>query len=194
MLSVTTKTGDKGESGLANGQRVGKDSLVFEVIGTLDELNSWLGLIAVKMGTAFKAHKKYIYEIQDTLFYIGAEVAQSPKAKLAAAAVEKLEKNSDELQNSMQGNWHTKFLLPGGTELGAHLDLARTVCRRSERLMVRLTKEQLLSPTLLQYINRLSDYLYVLRCFVNMQEQYHEKQFDSRYKQEFLPESSDETL
>ncbi len=180
MLSVTTKTGDKGESGLANGQRVSKDSLVFEVIGTLDELNSWLGLIAVKMGTGFEEHKKYVYEIQDTLFYIGAEVAQSPKAKLVQAAVSKLEKNSDELQGSMKGNWHTKFLLPGGTELGAHLDIARTVGRRCERLMVRLANEATLSPTLLKYINRLSDYLYVLRCFVNLQEQYHEKQFESQ--------------
>jgi cob(I)alamin adenosyltransferase len=179
MLSITTKTGDKGESGLANGQRAGKDHLIFEVVGTLDELNSWLGLVAVKMGVAFEDHKKYIYEIQDTLFYVGAEIAQSPKAKLAQTAVTKLENRSDALQKSMTKNWITKFLLPGGTELGAHLDIARTVCRRCERLMVTFSRQEKVSPAVLRYINRLSDYLYVLRCFVNLQEQYQEKKFES---------------
>lgn len=179
MLSITTKTGDKGESGLANGQRVGKDQLVFEVVGTLDELNSWLGLVAVKLGEAFEDHKKYIYEIQDTLFYVGAEIAQSPKAKLSQAAVTKLEKRSDTLQKSMEKNWVTKFLLPGGTELGAHLDIARTVCRRCERLVVAFSRQERVSQVVLRYVNRLSDYLYVLRCFVNQQEQYQEKKFES---------------
>ncbi len=179
MLSITTKTGDKGESGLANGQRVGKDHLVFEVVGTLDELNSWLGLVAVKMADSFDEHKKYIYEVQDTLFYVGAEIAQSPKAKLSSSAVTKLERRSESLQKSMEKNWITKFLLPGGTELGAHLDIARTVCRRCERLVVAFDHHEKVSPTVMRYINRLSDYLYVLRCFVNQQEQYQEKKFES---------------
>jgi cob(I)alamin adenosyltransferase len=182
MLSITTKTGDKGESGLANGQRVSKDHLVFEVVGTLDELNSWLGLVATKMDTTFKDHKDYLYEIQDTLFYVGAEVAQSPKAKLSSTAVTKLERRSEALQKSMEKNWITKFLLPGGTELGAHLDIARTVCRRCERLMVAFSHQEKISSTLLRYLNRMSDYLYVLRCYVNLQEKYQEKKFESEKK------------
>ncbi len=178
MISITTKTGDNGESALANGQRLAKDSNFFEVIGTLDELNSWLGLVAAKWSDRSSSHLDFIYKIQDTLFVVGAEVAKSPKAKLVEAVLLDLELHSQNLQNSLKEDWHTKFLLPGGTELAAHLDITRTVCRRCERLMVRHNKECSLSPTLLQYINRLSDYLYLLRCVVNYQLTYKEKKFE----------------
>lgn len=177
MISVTTKTGDKGSTGLANGERLPKSDLLFEVIGTLDELNSWLGLVAVKLGKAGQAHRDWLYSIQDTLFYVGAELARSPKAKLAESQVEALEAYGKELEEKMPGEWHTQFLLPGGTELGAQLDIARTVCRRCERLVVHYSQAQTVSPVILRYVNRLSDFLYLLRCFVNQQQQYHEKKF-----------------
>jgi len=176
-ISITTKTGDYGESGLANGQRLGKDSLTFEVIGTLDELNSWLGLVVAKLGESFQTHTQNLYTIQETLFYIGAEVARSPKAKLKAAAVTELEEWAKDLQTELEDNWHTKFVLPGGTELGGFLDVTRTVCRRCERVVVSLHAQEPLSEYILQYLNRLSDYVYLLRCFVNQQEQYQEKLF-----------------
>lgn len=177
-INITTKTGDAGQSGLANGQRTGKDQLVFEVIGTLDELNSWLGLIAVKLNTSFQTYQQQLYQIQDTLFYIGAEVAASPKAKLTQTQVEELEEWQAALQEKLADNWHTKFVLPGGTEVGAYLDITRTVARRCERIAVSYSQNAELSPIILVYLNRLSDYLYLLRCFVNQHEEYQEKLFE----------------
>jgi cob(I)alamin adenosyltransferase len=178
LLSVSTKTGDKGTSSLANGERVGKDSQIFDVIGNLDELNSWLGLVAVKMKTEFPSHREYILELQNTLFYIGAEVAQSSKATLSKKALTTLEKNAEAIQDLMKDGWHSKFVLPGGTELGGWLDIARTVCRRCERSMVQLDTERELNPILIKYLNRLSDYIYLLRCFVNHALEYPEQLFE----------------
>lgn len=177
MISVSTKTGDAGKTSLANGQRLSKDHPVFGVIGELDELNSWLGLIAAMFENQFEDHKRFLYVIQDTLFYIGAELALSPKAKLKAEALTLLEKHSEELQKSMTEGWHTRFLLPGGTQLGGFIDVARTVCRRAERALVAYAVEEKVSPMLLKYVNRLSDYLYVLRCFVNHAVAYKEQEF-----------------
>ena len=182
MNSVSTKTGDKGESGLANGQRMGKDELIFEVLGTQDEVNSWLGLSVAKLSDHFAQQKEFLLEIQDTLFYIGAELAKSPKAKLTQDKLTKLEKTSEELQSSMQEGWTTKFILPGGNESAAVIDIARTISRRLERLIVKLSRQQQISPLIFQYINRLSDYLFVLRSFVNHEEKYQEKKFDPSYK------------
>ncbi len=178
-LSISTKTGDDGTTGLANGKRVQKDAPIMEVIGTLDELNSWLGLVAAHCGSEFPAQRKFLYKIQDTLFYVGAELAQSPKAQLHQKSLSELEKHADQLQQSMAEGWHTKFLLPGGTVLGGYLDVARTVSRRLERRVVTLRREQSVSATVLQYLNRLSDFLYLLRCFVNTAVEYREQQFDA---------------
>lgn len=183
IISVTTKTGDKGQSSLANGKRLSKADLHFEVVGNLDELNSWLGLVVVKLGSSFAGTKTYLETIQDTLFYIGAEVAASPKARLKQSALIRLEKTTHQLQEALADDWHTRFILPGGTEIGAHLDIARTVCRRAERSLIVLSEQiaaqgdRTLNPILPKYLNRLSDYLYVLRCFVNDQQGYSEKEF-----------------
>ncbi|MBL8015598.1 MAG: cob(I)yrinic acid a,c-diamide adenosyltransferase [Candidatus Doudnabacteria bacterium] len=185
-ISITTKTGDRGESGLANGQRLGKDSAVFEVIGNLDEVNSWLGLVAAKLGEAFAPHKQFLYQVQDTLFYIGAEIARSPKAKLQVQAVKDLEHQQALLTKELEDNWHTKFLLPGGTELGGYLDVARTVARRAERSTLAYHRQEPVSDIVIQYLNRLSDYLYLLRCFVNQQEQYTEKEFEAQAESSYL--------
>ncbi|HEX7018067.1 MAG TPA: cob(I)yrinic acid a,c-diamide adenosyltransferase [Patescibacteria group bacterium] len=179
MLLVSTKTGDKGTSGLANGQRVGKEEFIFEVLGSQDEVNSWIGLSLAKLSDHFQPQKKFLLEIQDTLFYIGAEIAQSPKAKLSEAKLQKLEKESEELQAAMGQDWTTKFLYPGGNEAAATLDVTRTVVRRLERLVVRYAQTTDVSPLILKYVNRLSDYIFVLRCYVNHQEKYQEKKFDS---------------
>ena len=183
MLSISTKTGDHGETGLANGQRLSKADLVFEVLGAQDELNSWLGLAIAKLDSQFDEQKNFLLKVQDDLFYIGAELARSPKKeKLSAAALTQLEKISEQLQENMAENWATQFLYPGGTETAAILDLARTVCRRFERLLIQYQQQQSISQSTLQYINRLSDYLYVLRCWVNQRENYQEKKFFSYAK------------
>lgn len=183
MQSISTKTGDKGESGLANGKRVAKTNQTFEVLGELDELNSWLGLIVVKLEDTFHDHRHFLLKVQDTLFYIGAEIAQSPKAKLTNDQLQELEQVADKLQQEMREGWITKFLLPGGTELGAWLDIARTVCRRVERHAWVLNDTTPISPTVLKYLNRLSDYLYLVRCFVNQAVEYAEKPFEATYKE-----------
>lgn len=179
-ISITTKTGDQGLTTLASGQRLSKDSVVFGVIGDLDELNSWLGLVAAMLGESFSDHKQFIYHIQDTLFYIGAEVAQSPTANLTPQAVTDLEEQQAILYRELEDNWHTKFLLPGGTQLGGYLDVTRSVARRVERAVVAYHQQQAVSAVVRQYLNRLSDYLYLLRCFVNQQEQYVEKEFHAQ--------------
>lgn len=176
-IVVTTKTGDTGESGLANGQRVAKSSSFFTVIGDLDELNSFLGLVAAMCEGDFPRERSKLLKIQDTLFYIGAEVAQSPKAKLSSTKVIQLEKWQDTLEQSLEANWHTKFVLPGGTPLGAYTDVARTVCRRAERSLWAHNEEHKLRPALQKYLNRLSDYLYILRCYFNQQREYRENYF-----------------
>jgi cob(I)alamin adenosyltransferase len=177
MISVSTKTGDKGTSGLASGKRLGKEELIFEVLGTQDELNSWLGVCIAKLSGSFKDQKEFLYQVQDTLFYIGAELAQSPKAKLQQETLTLLENNSDHLQKQMKEGWTTKFIYPGGNEVAAWIDVTRTISRRLERLIVKYSREETVSPLILQYVNRLSDYLFVLRCFVNSHENYEERRF-----------------
>lgn len=180
MTSISTKTGDKGETSLASGRRVPKDDLIFAAIGTVDELNSWLGLVVAKFGEQFGREKKQLLKVQDDLFYLGAELAQSPTTKLKSASLGWVERGVEKLQTLMSDDWHSKFLLPGGTELGAYLDIARTVCRRAERKLVALNNRESVRPLLIKYLNRLSDYLYVLRCFVNHSAEYKEKQFNSK--------------
>ena len=181
MTSISTKTGDSGTSGLITGERVTKDAVVFSAIGTVDELNSWLGLLLVLFGDAFVPQKKQLLDIQEQLFYLGAELAGSKSAILTATALHALEKNAETLQDTLSDNWHTKFVFPGGSQLGAHCDVARTVCRRAERVLVALSKQQEISKHVMQYINRLSDYLYLLRCFVNEQVGFQERQFTAKH-------------
>lgn len=203
MNSISTKTGDKGESGLANGVRLPKSELVFEVLGSLDELNSWLGVLVAEFVAALETsntpetsktqkvqtralknyqkflttQRSFVLELQDTLFYIGAELAGSPKARLQASALTRLEKIATKLQTSFEDGWTTKFLLPGGSRLAAQTDVARAVCRRVERVVVQYSTQQEVAPLVLQYLNRLSDYLYILRCALNSHSDVQEKQF-----------------
>lgn len=189
IIQISTKTGDQGQSGLASGHRLAKDAQVFEFVGTLDELNSWLGVVLTQYEPLHTTslHKstnkeliKRLYHIQNTLFYIGAEIAGSPTAKLAETELRDLEKWSTALQEQMAENWTTQFLLPGGTQLGAWLDVTRTVCRRCERVVVAYSREVAVRPILLKYLNRLSDYLYIIRCYVNQELSYQEKAFSTK--------------
>ncbi len=204
-LKLYTKTGDKGESGLADGQRLSKSELIFEVLGTIDELNSNIGFGVIE---AKEPYRQELLQIQDYLMIIASEIAGSKKVALEPQAIRQLEKRIDVYQQETRVDWFTKFLLPGGTEMAGRLDLARTVCRRLERLVVRYSnqgfmdgaqlnwapqvhtniKKQNTNPALsgvpakiTQYLNRLSDYLFALRCFVNSQAGYEEKEFHPKY-------------
>jgi cob(I)alamin adenosyltransferase len=177
ITSISTKTGDSGESGLITGERVAKDASIFEAIGTVDELNSWLGLVISQFENQFESQKEQLITIQEQLFYLGAELAGSKTAVITEQALRDLEQQAHQLQTALSDNWHTKFVFPGGTQLGAHCDVARAVCRRTERVLVTLSREHKQSKLVMQYINRLSDYLYLLRCFVNEQVSFDERQF-----------------
>lgn len=184
LIPVSTKKGDGGESFLLNGKKISKSNLIFEVLGTLDELNSYLGLVVVKIrkNSSYEVSKNadFLLDIQNTLFYLGAELAGSKKEKLSKSQLNKLERKSDQMQTKMAKNWITKFVLPGGTELGAHIDVARTISRRLERLVVTLSENTQIEKIVLKYVNRLSDYLFILRCFVNDRLSFEEHLFDSK--------------
>lgn len=183
MLSVSTKTGDSGKTSSISGERLPKNHAMFQAVGSVDELNSWLGLLAVKLQVEFDQYREQLQQIQEWLFYLGAECAGSKKVSLKSDHLEQLEAWSENLQKSMEGDWHSQFVLPGGTELGAHLDVARTVCRRAERDAVALSEQAEISNLALKFLNRLSDYLYVLRCFVNHAVSYQENFFVVREDQ-----------
>ncbi len=177
LISISTKTGDCGQTSLANGERVAKDSLVMEVVGTLDELSSWIGLVIAHLKTDLIIHAQTLSQIQQDLYQLSAVIVQAPQVKFKKLALERLEQQADLIQAKLGDNWHGKFLHPGGTQVAAQLDIARTICRRCERLYFKYGQEQKLPPFIASYLNRLSDYLYLLRCYINLYQKHSEKQF-----------------
>lgn len=180
MIIISTKTGDKGKTSLANGRRVSKIDPVFDVIGTLDELNSWLGLLVSKLDNKFLEEKKFLLEIQYQLFIMGAELAKAPKVTIKDYLATKIEKRVIKLQTKLEKNWHTKFVLPGGTELAALTDITRTVSRRFERVLLSYAQKERVSTPVIKAANRLSDYLYVLRCLINQKMGQKEELFEKK--------------
>jgi cob(I)alamin adenosyltransferase len=162
---IYTRTGDEGTSGLADGSRRPKDDVRFAAIGDVDELNAALGL-ARAMAGAWPEIAGDIAGIQNDLFDLGAELAAPGAARkeglrLAGARVRWLEERIDALNAGLPAL--RSFILPGGGEMAARLHLARAICRRAERSLVRLARQEPESPgaDALAYVNRLSDYLFV---------------------------------
>lgn len=172
-MKIYTKTGDKGKTSLIGGTKVSKSHLRIETYGTVDELNSWLGLVNDYMTE--DSVKVFIKEIQDRLFTIGSSLATDPdkdtKMKipdLHAADVKLLEDKMDEMDTVLPEMKF--FVLPGGHVAVSHCHIARCVCRRAERLCVEMQEQDtFVEPLVLQYINRLSDYLFVLARYVGHQ-------------------------
>jgi cob(I)alamin adenosyltransferase len=168
-MKIYTKNGDRGETSLLGGQRVPKDALRIEAYGTVDELNSVLGIA--------RAHKpsaevdQILGLIQSDLFVLGAELAASTEKPSAMAPpiseehVARLEQTIDSLDARLPQL--TTFIIPGGSPLAAQLHLARTVCRRAERLVVRLAKTEKVDALCTMYLNRLSDELFVIARYAN---------------------------
>ncbi|MBO8138922.1 MAG: cob(I)yrinic acid a,c-diamide adenosyltransferase [Thermosipho sp. (in: Bacteria)] len=159
---ISTKKGDDGKTFLANGERVFKDDLRVEAYGTLDELNSYLGLVK----NYLPADEKNILEkIQKTIFRISAELA---KAEKFIKLVEKEEVDElTQLVNKFEKMVNLKnFVLPGSNSISAILDIARTVARRAERRIVSLSKKENIRKEVIAYINRLSDFLFLLARIV----------------------------
>lgn len=154
---IYTKTGDKGETSLANGQRVRKTDARIEAYGTVDELNSWVGMLRAQIADEqLPSVNDQLEWIQNKLFNLGAELSEAPGEWITTADVKQLEDWIDAMQEVVPKQ-HA-FLLPMGSESVACCHIARTVCRRAERRMI---ESQASSPSL-QYVNRLSDYLFVL--------------------------------
>ena len=164
-MKIYTKTGDDGTTGLLGGTRVPKDHLRVAAYGDIDELNALLGLAKTEAAGALAA---LLGQIQRDLFALGAQLADptskvaSRKAKAAVGARQtaRLERAIDRAETGLPPL--TAFILPGGTPLGARLHLARTVCRRAERAIITLHRDTPISPRVLEYVNRLSDLLFVL--------------------------------
>jgi cob(I)alamin adenosyltransferase len=170
-MKIYTRKGDKGETGLIGGTRLLKSALRVEAYGEVDELNAVLGWIRAKLTD--ETIREELLQIQRDLFAVGAQLAdptghveqKAEKAGLHEGRVRELEGIIDRCDARLAPL--RAFILPGGSECGALLHLARTVCRRAERRMVALSQDVPLSPVLITYINRLSDLLFTLARAVN---------------------------
>lgn len=174
---IYTKTGDAGETGLVGGQRIPKDDLRIEAYGTVDELNAFVGLArttAESLATEFEALHPLaakLKRVQHELFNLGSILATLPEdvhpkqPRVTQTEVRQLECEIDEANEELKPL--RSFVLPGGSRLDAELHVCRTVCRRAERLLVRLNREQSAPPEAVQYLNRLSDALFVWSRLVN---------------------------
>ncbi len=174
---IYTKRGDAGETSLAGGQRVAKDSLRIEAYGTVDELNAFLGHAAITCQERAGDDPRVgllasmIRRVQHELFNLGSILATKPEdvhpkqARVTSAEVAQLEKEIDTMNEDLPPL--RSFVLPGGTRLNAELHVARTVCRRAERLLVSASREEEIPPEAIQYLNRLSDALFVWSRWAN---------------------------
>ena len=163
-FKIYTKTGDKGQTSLIGGTRVPKHHIRIESYGTVDELNSYIGLIRDQQ---IDEHSKAVLiEIQDRLFTIGSSLASDPeKSKMKIPDLKEedvllLEKEMDDMDNSLPEM--KSFVLPGGHTTVSYCHIARCVCRRAERLTIHLAEESFVDELVIKYLNRLSDYLFVL--------------------------------
>lgn len=163
-MKVYTKTGDKGTTGLIGGTRVPKHHLRIDAYGTVDELNAHIGLLRDQ--DLDKETIDLLLEIQDRLFTIGSHLAADPEKskmklpELHDSDVELLEKAMDQMNETLPEM--RSFVLPGGHPIVSYCHIARCVCRRAERLVVGLAESSSIPAVIVQYLNRLSDYLFVL--------------------------------
>ena len=176
ITKVYTRTGDAGKTRLAGGQQVWKDSLRVEAYGTVDELNSSIGVVRV-LNSETRGHNKQADQLEDELrwvqnklFDVGSILATAPgqtfknMPQVMASDVTRLEKTIDRCQKTLEPL--KEFILPGGGRVSSFLHQARTICRRAERLCVTLSKTEPVDPQIIKFINRLSDTLFVLARWV----------------------------
>ena len=168
-FKIYTKTGDKGETSLIGGTRVPKHHVRIEAYGTVDELNSYIGLVRDCIGKNHIEHK-LLLEIQDRLFTMGSILAADPEKnkmklpELKPEDIRLLEKAIDKLDETLPEMKH--FVLPGGHTTVSHTHVARCICRRAERAVLHLHEIAPVNELSFQYLNRLSDYLFTLSRFL----------------------------
>lgn len=164
LSKIVTRTGDAGTTGLGDGSRVAKDSVRIEAIGEVDELNSTLGVVLA--GELPDAVRSALLGVQNDLFDLGGELCIPTMTMISEAHVVRVEELVAQFNADLAPL--KDFILPGGTPAAAQAHLARTVCRRVERRVVHLSKQEAVSALALKYINRLSDLLFVLGRVLNV--------------------------
>lgn len=169
-MPIYTRKGDKGLTSLYGGKRVLKSQIRVDAYGTIDELNSVLGLVVAQLSSNQGSLKQELEAIQTDLFDLGSNLANPTASPISW--LEQRVKAFEELVDTLTAELPalTNFILPGGGVSGATLHQARTVCRRAERRLVALLQEEHVDPLLVKYINRLSDLLFTMARFVNHQE------------------------
>ena len=158
LSKIYTRTGDKGSTGLGDGSRVDKDCLRVDAFGTVDELNSSIGLLL--SSNPSEAISSTLTRIQHELFDLGGELCMPGVTLIPESYIEQLESDLDELNEDLPPL--KDFILPGGSESASRCHMARTICRRAERLLVSLAKNEDINTASLRYLNRLSDLLFVI--------------------------------
>ena len=168
---IYTKTGDQGQTHLAGGQRVSKDSARIECYGTVDELNAFTGMAAISAAESVPSLVPILRRVQHELFNLGSILATKPEdvhphqARVTEIEIRQLETEIDRMNAPLAPL--RSFVLPGGTRLNTELHACRTICRRAERLAVTLAREEPIPPEAVQYLNRLSDAFFVWSRWVN---------------------------
>jgi cob(I)alamin adenosyltransferase len=168
---IYTKAGDQGQTHLAGGQRVAKDSLRIDCYGTIDELNAFVGMAGVSCGDSLPELAAILRRVQHELFNLGSILATRPEdvhpkqARITSAEIEKLEEEIDRMNASLAPL--RSFVLPGGSRLNTELHVCRTICRRGERIAVSLARKEEIPPEVIQYLNRLSDAFFVWSRWAN---------------------------
>jgi cob(I)alamin adenosyltransferase len=163
LSKIYTRTGDDGSTGLGDGSRVSKDSIRVEAFGTLDELNSYIGLILSL--SVPKDINDVLNGIQHDLFDLGGEICIPGREVLTAVYTERLENQLDIYNTDLATL--DEFILPGGCQAAAVCHIARTICRRAERRLITLSHQEAVSVNAISYLNRLSDLLFVLARYLN---------------------------
>lgn len=169
-MKIYTKTGDKGETSLFGGKRLPKDHIRIEAYGNVDELNAHIGMVRDLITD--DVQKSILTQVQKMLFVLGSYLAKDPDKEMALPALEEseitlLESNIDALDASLPALKH--FILPGGHPVASHGQIARTVCRRAERSVVALAHNEAVPDFVVRYLNRLSDYLFILCRYITTQ-------------------------
>jgi cob(I)alamin adenosyltransferase len=168
---IYTKAGDQGQTHLAGGQRVSKDSPRIECYGTVDELNAFTGMAAVSAAETVPGLVPILRRVQHELFNLGSILATKPEdvhpnqARITETEIRQLETEIDRMNADLAPL--RSFVLPGGTRLNTELHACRTICRRAERLAVTLARDEPIPPEAVQYLNRLSDAFFVWSRWVN---------------------------
>ncbi len=163
-MKIYTRTGDRGTTSIVGGDRLSKSHPRIDAYGTVDELNSWIGMLIADADCPAAA-RELMTDVQSRLFDIGGRLAGTPSAGITPENIERLERDIDAMDAQLPPL--TQFVLPGGSPLAAKANVARTVCRRAERLMVNVADLIALEPEPLIFINRLSDWLFTFGRFCN---------------------------